>query len=120
MDKVGKTDKAVENRKLKRTTEEEERLPELYAKGELRCYFCDRIIDESHDDHSTEYGIFSACGDCYHRYGNPDQPRLELFNPGFPHCRTQVGLAGRHAACILCRELASLIVGIEPATLLLS
>lgn len=47
MDKVDKTDEAVENRKPKRTTEEEESLLEIYAKGELRCHFCDRIIDES-------------------------------------------------------------------------
>lgn len=66
------------NKKPKRTPEEERRLIDLYAKkGELHCYFCDKLIDELKDDYSTEYGWFYACGDCYNLYGNPDEDMLE-------------------------------------------
>ena len=40
--------------------------------GNLRCYFCDKAIDPDKDDCSTEYGVFYACGNCYPKWGNPD------------------------------------------------
>src|SRR4051812_3254524 len=59
--------------KLKRTAEEEDRLFALYQEtGEMRCYYCDKLINEETDKFSTEFGIFYTCLPCFDRYGNPD------------------------------------------------
>lgn len=56
----------------KRTKKEEDKLIADMKQGKIRCYFCDKAIDVDHDDCSTEYAIFWACGKCYPKWGNPD------------------------------------------------
>ena len=66
----------MQNTKPKRTEAEEEKLIDAMIFGEIRCYFCDTLL-ESEEEGTTEYGIFYACRKCYKKWGNPDQDLLK-------------------------------------------
>ena len=57
----------------KRRPKEEEELMKFRDEGIIKCYFCGKEIDDWENDLSTEYGIFSACTDCWRKWANPNQ-----------------------------------------------
>ena len=43
----------------------------------MRCYYCDKLINEETDKFSTEFGVFYTCLLCFKLYGNPDDDILD-------------------------------------------
>jgi hypothetical protein len=63
--------------KPKRSKEEELVLLKRVKNNKTRCYYCNKEIDIDKEKCSTEYGIFFACGECFPKWGNPDDDILE-------------------------------------------